>query len=70
MENENEHPRNANDGDVKKLRYTVSEACEALRIGRTHLYRRISEGKLTPIKDGRKTLFSAREVEAYAEGVK
>jgi len=50
--------------------YTVSETAQLLHISRGNLYRLISEGKLTPVKLGKRTLFSEQELEAFIEGLK
>ncbi|WP_338691751.1 helix-turn-helix domain-containing protein [Bradyrhizobium sp. 26S5] len=56
-----------------KLTYSVKEVCGLLSVGRTTLYTLIADGKLTVIKVGRRTLISARSIEAFlgtAEGTK
>ena len=35
-------------------RYTIEEACAYLRISRAQLYKKISEGSLSTIEDGRR----------------
>ena len=50
--------------------YTVSETAQLLHISRGNLYRLITEGKLIPIKLGKRTLFSEQELEAFIEGLK
>lgn len=44
--------------------YTVREACELLRIGRSTLYEMLSQGKFRKIKRGAKVLLLAVEVDA------
>ncbi len=43
--------------------YTVKEACEVLRIGRTMLGEMVAAGKLRKIKRGSKVLFLAIEID-------
>ncbi|HVN24408.1 MAG TPA: helix-turn-helix domain-containing protein [Syntrophorhabdales bacterium] len=50
--------------------YTVSETAQLLHISRGNLYRLVSEGKLTPLKLGKRTLFSEQELEAFIEDLK
>jgi excisionase family DNA binding protein len=50
--------------------YSVSETAQLLHISRGNLYRLIAEGTLKPIKLGKRTLFSERELEAFIEGLK
>jgi excisionase family DNA binding protein len=54
---------------VDKL-YTVAETAQLLHISRGNLYRLIAEGKLKPIKLGKRTLFSEQELEAFIEELK
>lgn len=48
-----------------RLAYTVAEACGALRIGRTTLYKLFNQGKLKPVALGGKTLVLASEVDRF-----
>jgi excisionase family DNA binding protein len=41
---------------MEQLAFTISEACNAARIGRTTLYEAIKRGDLVAAKYGRKTL--------------
>ena len=50
--------------------FTVSETIQLLHISRGNLYRLIAEGKLKPIKLGKRTLFSEQELEAFIEKLK
>jgi excisionase family DNA binding protein len=43
----------------EKLTYTIKEAAAALGVGRTTLWRAVSDGKLTAIKFGSRTLIPA-----------
>jgi excisionase family DNA binding protein len=48
--------------------YTVPEACERLKIGRSLLYRLFKTGEIVPCKFGsRATRIAARELERYEE---
>lgn len=52
--------------------YTVDEACERLRIGRTTLYGLIKAGRITPYRVGLgkrgKVLIAEREIEDFLAG--
>jgi excisionase family DNA binding protein len=47
---------------LQKAAYSVSEAMSVLSIGRTSIYLLVKDGKLTPTKMGRKTLFLAADL--------
>lgn len=46
---------------------TVPEAAAALRIGRTHLYKLVGEGKLRTVKLGARTLVPYREIQRFID---
>lgn len=48
-----------------KAAYGVNETLELLSIGRTALYAAVKRGELTPLKFGKKTLFSAIDLAAF-----
>lgn len=50
---------------MQKHAYTVNETIREIGIGRSKLYAEIAAGKLTPRKIGKKTIFLARDLEAY-----
>lgn len=43
-------------------RYSVTEACSRLRIGRAKLYEDIKQGKIKIIKDGSRTFIPGSEI--------
>lgn len=49
-----------------KLLYTIGEACFALGVKRTTIYKLIKSGVFQPVKIGRRTLLRAEEVERMA----
>lgn len=51
---------------TESLLLTIPEACRALNIGRTTLYRLIDEGRLQVRKVGRKSLILRADVERFA----
>lgn len=53
---------------AERLLVSVSEACSQLNLSRSSLYRQVRAGSLRPRKIGRKTLFLAADVVAFASG--
>ncbi len=53
---------------VEKLRLSVKNAAEVLDITPKALYHRVSEGRIVPVRDGRKVFFTLEEIERYARG--
>lgn len=49
----------------EKITYTMKEAAEALSVGRTTLWKAISDGKLAAIKLGSRTLILADALHAW-----
>ena len=53
--------------DIEKRLLTVKEACEYLRIGRSTLYRHIKQGKIKPVKIGKRTLIDKNDLDRLIE---
>jgi len=49
-----------------KLRYRITEAAEQLGISRAKVYRRIREGRLTPVYDGAQPFLTHEELTRYS----
>ena len=54
---------------MQKTAYTVNELMHEIGIGRSKLYAEIKAGNLRPRKIGKRTIFLARDVEEYLEGL-
>jgi excisionase family DNA binding protein len=50
---------------MTQLAYSILEACEAARIGRTNLYEVIRSGQLRVVKHGKRTLILADDLRAW-----
>jgi excisionase family DNA binding protein len=50
---------------MERLAFTVSEACQALRIGRTTFYQLLANGELKAVALGRKTLIPRDALESF-----
>lgn len=55
--------------EVTTVAFSIPDACRALGIGRTHLYREIKEGRLRAVKHGRRTLILRRDAEKWADSL-
>ena len=53
---------------MTKLTYTVPEACSALSISKTTLYKQVALGNLELVKIGARSLIRADQVHAMARG--
>ena len=49
-----------------KFRYRYAEAAEVLGISKAKIYRRIREGRLTPVYDGAQPFLTHEELTRYA----
>ena len=54
--------------NVPKLTYSVPEACEALQISRTTLWKLVRSRRLKPVRIGRRVLFSLKALEDFING--
>lgn len=51
------------------LAYSVAEACETARIGRTSLYEAIRAGELRAVKHSKRTLILAEDLRRWLESL-
>lgn len=54
---------------MDQLVFSISEACAAVRTGRTALYQAIRTGELRAVKRGRRTLVLADDLKRYIAGL-
>ena len=54
---------------MTQLAYSILEACEAARIGRTNLYEAIRSGELRAVKHGKRTLILADDLRLFLESL-
>jgi excisionase family DNA binding protein len=54
---------------MEKL-YTIKETADLLRISKATLFRLMAEGKITPLKLGKRSLFTEEELTRFIETFK
>ena len=54
---------------MTQLAYSILEACEAARIGRTNLYEALRSGQLRAVKRGKRTLILADDLREWLESL-
>ncbi|MGB8827290.1 MAG: helix-turn-helix domain-containing protein [Pseudolabrys sp.] len=54
---------------TNQLAYSVLEACQAARIGRTNLYGAIRSGELRAVEHGKRTLILAEDLRRWLESL-
>jgi excisionase family DNA binding protein len=54
--------------DTPKLTYSIPEACKALQISRTTLWKLVKSRRLKPLRIGRRVLFTTRALEEFLNG--
>jgi len=54
---------------MEKL-YTIKETAELLRISRATLFRLMAEGKIIPLKLGKRSLFTEEEIVRFIKSLK
>ncbi len=59
----------ANNGAAQIKAYRISDACRALSISRSALYRELAAGRLEARKAGGMTLIPAKSVDAWLDGL-
>ncbi len=59
---------NTTTADIPKLTYSITEACKALQISRTTLWKLVKARRLKPIRIGRRVLFTTRALEEFLIG--
>jgi excisionase family DNA binding protein len=57
------------DLSLNQLAYSVLEACQAARVGRTNLYEAIRSGELRAVKYGKRTLILADDLRRWLESL-
>lgn len=52
-----------------KIAYTINEACDAIGIGRTMIYREIALGRLPALKIHKRTVIRAEDLREYVQNL-
>ena len=55
---------------LERRAYTIEEAVEVSRVGRSSIYEVIKKGELRAVKRGRRTLILADDLERFLNGLK
>jgi excisionase family DNA binding protein len=58
-------PNSSSKGNTVQLRVGVLEAARIIGVSRTRLYKHVKEGTIKVTKDGKRTLFSMRELQTF-----
>jgi excisionase family DNA binding protein len=56
--------------DCMEKLYTIKETADLLRISKATLFRLMAEGKITPLKLGKRSLFTEEELTRFIETLK
>ncbi len=54
--------------NTPKLTYSIPEACKALQISRTTLWKLVKTRRLKPVRIGRRVLFTTPALEEFLNG--
>jgi excisionase family DNA binding protein len=55
--------------DIPKLTYSIPEACKALQISRTTLWKLVKSRRLKPVRIGRRVLFPIRALDDFLTAI-
>lgn len=51
--------------DIQKPAMSIAEFCQAVGVGRTFVYLLIKQGKIRPLKVGRRTIITVQEMNSF-----